>query len=451
MGQHPTIVTLLFFYQLTIGASCPHECICDEVQLDVQCNSQDIPRLIPPSTKRLTLDGLNLDYIPMFAFSSLSNLTYLSIEGDRIRELKNDTFFGLFSLENLNMTQTRTDIIHPDTFSHLRSIRYISFAYNQGIGLKTFGDSLYSLRNSSTIRQLDWTRISRLENVLEPSIFRHLLKTKINTLILSLNNLAVVRTGFSRYIPHIETLVLSNNFIIGERSALKECVFLTNLRFLDMSHQRYVRKHRRSLDLESKAPLHFIPRKGNVTAWTQNVCKNEPVFYIPPRLEFLYFQQLSQDIAHISKVCFHSRNILKVLDISGSYTEYISGPMVGLEHLEVLKIRDCQCSNIPLDFFQYFPSLQLLDLGLNRLSAFIHGDNGSLLGSNNRLTSLDISLNGLEYLPTRFLTSISHINVLHAAWNTLKSISEFGDLKKLTILNVSDNAISNLAKLILTH
>ena len=447
MGQQSTIVTLLFIYQLSIGASCPPECICDEIRLSVKCHSQEIPRLIPPSTKRLTLDGLNIEYIPKFAFSGLRNLIYLSIEGDTIRELLNDTFFGLSSLETLNMMYTLTAIIHPDTFSHLPSIRYISLTHNQEIGLKTFGDSLYSLRNSSTIRQLNLTGISRSEYVLEPSFFRHFLRTKIKTIILSMNNLAVIRAGFSRYIPHIETLVLSNNFIVGEISALVECVFLTKLRFLDMSHQRKDRNHKRSLDLKTKAPLQFIPRKGNVTALTPNVCKNKPIIYIPPRLEFLYFQQIARDISHISKGCVHSRNNLKVLDISGSYIEYIAGQVVGLEHLEVFKIRYCQCSNIPLDFFQYFPGLQILDLGFNRLSAFIHGDNGSLLGNNHRLTSLDISLNGLESLPTRFLKSISHINVLHAAQNTLKSLSEFGELKNLTILNVTNNAISNLGQI----
>ena len=190
--------------------------------------------------------------------------------------------------------------------------------------------------------------------------------------------------------------------------------------------------------------MQYNTLRGNEVYWIHNVCKDAPVFYLPPRLEFLYFQQASQDFNLIDKTCIHSRNSLKVLDISGSVVERIDGEVVGLLHLEVLKIRNSQCSTIPLGFFQYFPELQLLDLGLNRLSSFIHADNGSLLGSNPRLTSLDISLNGLEYLPTRFLKSISQINVLHVAGNNIRTIDGFNELQNLTILNVTDNAISNI-------
>ena len=444
MALQRIFVAVVLGYQLSIGVSCPNECTCTEAQLHVRCHSKDIPRNIPPSTKMLTLDGLNLEYIPKFSFSSLRNLTYLTIEGDTISELLNDTFFGLCSLEVLNMIDTNTHIIHQDAFSNLPAIRNISFRNNHDIGFKTFGDSVYSLRNSSTLRYMDLTKISRSDYVLESSFFRHFLRTKIETLILSRNNLAVIRPGFSRYIQHIQTLVLSSNFLIGEKSALLECVLLLQLRRLDVSYQRYDRRHKRDIDLKSKTPMQYNSPRGNVVSSIHNVCKDELVLYIPPRLEFLYFQQLSQDVKLIEKMCIYPKNSLKVLDISGSVVEHIAGQLVGLLHLEVLKIRNCQCAIIPLDFFEYFPRLQLLDIGLNRLSSFIHADNGSLLDNNPRLTSLDISLNGLEYLPTRFLKSISQINVLHVAGNDIRTIGGFKELHNLTILNVTDNAISDL-------
>ena len=434
---------MLAGYQLSIGVSCPHECTCTEAQLHVRCHSNEIPRNIPPSTKKLSLNGLNMDHIPKFALGSLRNLTYLSIEGGNINELINDTFFGLSSLEVLNIVETRTQFIQQDAFSNLPAIRNISFKNNHDIGFKTFGDSLYSLRNSSTLRHMDLTKISHFDNVLESSFFRHFLRTKIKTLILSRNVISVVRPGFLRYIQHIETIVLSYNFIIGTQAAVLECSWLPQLRLLDLSYQRCDKRHGRSLDLNSKTPMHYNSLRGNVESWIHNVCKDAPLFYIPPRLEFLYFQQASKGF-NIGKMCFPSRNSVKVLDISGSIVERINGEMVGLIHLEVLKIRNCQCSTIPLDFFQYFPELQLLDLGLNRLSSFIHADNGSLLGNNHRLTSLDISLNGLKYLPTRFLESISQINVLHVAGNNIRTIDGFNELQNLTILNVTDNAISNM-------
>ena len=139
--QHIFVAAVLG-YQLSMGVSCPHECKCTEAQLHVRCRSREIPRNIPPSTKRLTLDGIDLEHIPKFAFSSLRNLTYLSIEGYKINELINDTFFGLSSLEVLNMIETRTQFIHQGAFSNLPAIRNISFRNNHDIGFKTFGDSL---------------------------------------------------------------------------------------------------------------------------------------------------------------------------------------------------------------------------------------------------------------------------------------------------------------------
>ena len=439
--RHIFVALVLAGYQLSIGVSCPHECTCTEAQLHVRCHSNEIPRNIPPSTKKLSLNGLNMDHIPKFAFGSLRNLTYLSIEGGNINVLINDTFFGLSSLEVLNIVETHTLSIQKDAFSNLPAIRNISFKNNHDIGFKTFGDSLYSLRNSSTLRHMDLTKISLFDNVLESSFFRYFLRTKIKTLILSRNFIGVLRPGFSRYIRNIQTIVLSYNFIIGTNLAFYECYFLLQLRLLDVSYQRFDKRHERSLDLNSKGPMHYNSLRGNIDSWINNVCKDAPVVYIPPRLEFLYLESSNGFI--IGKTCFPS-NSLKVLDLSGSVVVRIDGEMMGLIHLEVLKIRNCQCSTIPLDVFQYFPELHLLDLGLNRLSSFIHADNGSLLGNNHRLTSLDISLNGLEYLPTRFLKSISQINVLHVAGNNIRTIDGFNELQNLSILNVADNAISNI-------
>ena len=273
---------------------------------------------------------------------------------------------------------------------------------------------------------------------------------------MSENQIAVVEPGLSRYIRHVEKLVMSHNYIVGEKEAMLELVLFKELRFLDLSYQR-------TLDEDKRLRLNEYRKHRNVSQPLQSYdqtkigtfgkrdidtpCSGEFIVPFPPKLEYVYMQCFSRGPVYLEKTCFNPNNSLKKIDASGMYLYYMNGPFIGFNHLEYLSIDNSQCHKLPSNVVEYMPAMKVLNVGNNRLSPLIQGDvNGSLFRKNKNLQALDFKNNGIQILHQGLLDSVRQINVFDLSGNNISSIGDLNNFRNLTYINFSSNSISTISE-----
>ena len=441
---------------------CPRECSCvfsnpshTSQGLHVLCTSASVPHDIPDIATRLQINGLSLDELPNHSFINLTSLSYLVLSGDHVTRILDYSFTGLASLQTLVMEDIGIEEIAAGAFVPLISIKYISLNGNRNIGLYAAGYSFLGLYNSS-IETLHADKINRKDFILDKRFFRYFEKTKIKTITLSDNQIAIVEPGLLRYVFHLEKLILSENFIVGKRTAMVELMLFRELRYLDISFQRSrpTVKHKRSIADETignhvkvigSQDAHNL--MTNPITDIDNPCKDEFICPFPPKLEYLYIQYFSRGPRSLHKACFNPKNMLKELDVSGNILTDVYGPFIGFNYLEYINMENCESQNLASNVFEYYPALKVLKLGYNQLTAFIQGDvNGTIFRKNYNLQVLDLKNNGIEHLPPKFIETISHVNVFDLSRNNLSEIHDMGAFRNLSSLNLTSNNISHFTK-----
>ena len=450
-----SVFVLIYLTELAVG-SCPAVCRCFQQPegLNVVCSSRTVPVAIPLNTSRLTLNDLDIQALPDNALSNLTLLLSLKITG-KIRMIVEKSFSGLISLEELILVDVGILVIDAGAFLPLVSIKLLNLYNNPDLQLSGVELSFHGLRNSS-IDNLFLDKINVHDYILKPSFFIYLENTTLKTITLSHNQIAVVEPGLSRYIRHVEKLVMSHNYIVGEREVLVELVLFKELRFLDLSYQRTLDEDKRFILSEYRKhrnispPLQSYNQTKIGTFGKREIdpsCSGEFIVPFPPKLEYFYVQYFSRGPVLLRKTCFDPNNSLKKLDAAGLYLHSMDGPFIGFNHLEYISIDNCQCHKLPPNFAEYMPAMKVLKVGNNRLSPLIQGDvNGSLFRKNKKLQVLDIKNNGIIFLPKSLLDSVRQISVFDLSRNNISSIGYFDNFRNLTYINFSSNNISTISE-----
>lgn len=117
---------------------------------------------------------------------------------------------------------------------------------------------------------------------------------------------------------------------------------------------------------------------------------------------------------------------------------------VGLPNLKQLSMRSNQLEQLPADMFTEVPQLTELDLRQNRLTSL--PDN--LLAGLTQLETLDLSLNGLLHLPDTLLKDQRQLRYLNLGYNRLTSLNDkvFENLKALNTLHLEYNRLRIIEK-----
>ncbi|KAF3853274.1 hypothetical protein F7725_013962 [Dissostichus mawsoni] len=126
MCPHLLCFLLLLCVPDTHSAKCPEQCVCDQIQLTVTCNSKNLTH-IPPTldeiTVKLDLRGNDIQELPSGAFNThrTSHTCRCSAE----------SFDGLSSLKQLLIDRNRVEEIQPGAFSQLGFLNLLSLTHNQ--------------------------------------------------------------------------------------------------------------------------------------------------------------------------------------------------------------------------------------------------------------------------------------------------------------------------------
>ncbi|XP_005112480.1 toll-like receptor 4 [Aplysia californica] len=210
---------------------------------NVKCDYPDqaLSKLV--SLEVLRIDGLKSQYIMGVGFQKLTRLQVLDFgnEGcicylDRIPEL---FFSNITSKEPLQVSFTACKIVsvHPEAFSYLPSLSYLSFRGTGNLQFDQFKIASQSLWKTQ-IKTLDLTYIHRVSFVtLVPDYFIHLRNTSIETLIIDHNVILQVDTRVPVLFPKsIKTFSLAKNKIIVA-DFLESLFFMKNLEVFNINTQ----------------------------------------------------------------------------------------------------------------------------------------------------------------------------------------------------------------------
>ncbi|KAL1769669.1 leucine-rich repeat-containing protein 52 [Sigmodon hispidus] len=165
---------------LVSGSKCPNNCLCQDEE--VSCTDMQLmeyPVNIPLNTRRLLLSNNKITILPALQLGFLSDLVYLDCQNNRIRELMDYTFIGVFKLIYLDLSSNNLTSISPSAFSVLNNLVRLNISNNPHLLFL----NKYIFANTSSLRYLD-LRNTGLQT-LKYEAFYHL--SALETLYLSGN------------------------------------------------------------------------------------------------------------------------------------------------------------------------------------------------------------------------------------------------------------------------
>ncbi|KAM5237497.1 leucine-rich repeat-containing protein 52 [Ctenodactylus gundi] len=145
---------LLFSFGMGLvsGSKCPNNCQCQDQE--VTCTGMQLteyPLDIPLNTRRLYLNNNRITSLPAMHLGLLSDLVYLDCHNNRIREVMDYTFIGVFKLIYLDLSSNDLTSISPFSFSVLSNLVQLNIANNPHLSSL----DKYTFANTSSLRYLD--------------------------------------------------------------------------------------------------------------------------------------------------------------------------------------------------------------------------------------------------------------------------------------------------------
>ncbi|XP_004688474.1 PREDICTED: leucine-rich repeat-containing protein 52 [Condylura cristata] len=179
-GLGPRWLLFSFGMGLVSGTKCPTNCQCQAQE--VVCTGLQLtayPSDIPLGTRRLYLNINSITFLPAMNLGLLSDLVYLDCSFNRIQEVMDYTFIGVFKLIYLDLSSNDINSISPFSFSMLNNLVQLNISNNPHL----LSLNKYTFANTSSLRYLD-LRNTGLQT-LEHTAFTNLIT--LQTLYLSEN------------------------------------------------------------------------------------------------------------------------------------------------------------------------------------------------------------------------------------------------------------------------
>lgn len=151
-GPGPQLLLFSLGMGLVSGSKCPTNCLCQDQE--VSCTDKQLmeyPLDVPLNTRRLLLGNNKITSLPAMQLGFLSDLVYLDCQNNRIRELMDYTFIGVFKLIYLDLSSNNLTSISPFTFSVLSSLVRLNISNNPHL----LSLDEHTFANTSSLRFLD--------------------------------------------------------------------------------------------------------------------------------------------------------------------------------------------------------------------------------------------------------------------------------------------------------
>ena len=423
-------------------------------------------------------------------FENLKQLRNVSLSGTGPRTcnmsvLSNDTFKYLPQISVLFLSSCNIKSVDTGTFSRLSGMYFLDISYNEKLHFEGMRNVLEGLRLiNSSVEILNFNHIYEYLEMGKALKYEHLEPIRylqnLTLLFLDLNKIEVIDEKVFDLIPNsTERIGMSGNRLTNGQY-VKKISNMTHLKSLDLSLQH--------LNYDPFFNQHFEPWSDSVTEtwssqhtsdkahsgdnnelttslnhstvsnWKCSVCVSQcahdtKCLCIPPNLENLTWRKSFLDF-QIGKFKICPPSNLKRVDVSFNLISEWTGPVSGLETVELLDLSENYCSKLSLNFFDTFNNLRRLNTSYNFLGqAFsLNGENnGNYFKNLTKLELLDLSENRITALPSDIFRNLLNLKYLHLSRNLIGKWSGTLHAKCLVLLDLSQNKLETLPESLRTY
>ncbi|KAL3891359.1 hypothetical protein ACJMK2_003621 [Sinanodonta woodiana] len=424
---------------------CPSGCKCmvDDIggKISVSCETIDrssvsdyspFPNILPNNTRsfffRVAKEAhVFNESVISFADRTWEHVEEMSLQGIRYLQLSQRRLYGLSRLKVLRLTDdTLTNILHPKVFLLTPAVEVLDLSYNPKLSIK----SVVAALNDSfpNLKYLDLCNLQTALSepfVLNKEFAKAIERKPLTTLNVSNSMLSFIDDGLTtesiRYLnvsntyglwlayspninllPHLEEIDVSQTSILGEPIFPKifehtwECFqFLQSLKRVIANN------------VKIKEPLDLYDYRLRI------MCDSTSIEEIHVR-----YSKIRRFNVTIDKTLVH----LKLLDLEGNSMEFLSP---NLMH---------KC-----------PNLQEIYLSRNKLSKMINI--GDLFERNMLLKVVDLSHNGLQFIPLTMFVHNTKLTTLRLQGNFLSVFHlSVEKLLNLKLLDLRDSTIKYISR-----
>ena len=323
--------------------SCPLPCTCSAHFKEVNCTDKQlfhIPAGIPTNVTVLQLGYNILREIPARAFANLVSLTHLELNNNRIGRVDDSAFVELHNLIDLTLNKNKISKLSPAVFGQTRKIQRLVLTRN-------LLESIPDLSNVTALIQLDLDNNPNLGSALFPLGFSNL--RNLSTINLSNNPLLVaIRTTdfMSLHKPSIRSINLVSCHLVSVDKDVFKFPYLQSLLLADTKlNEQSLRNIFNSISSFPKPELNSLDLSGVFRRQTIPADLFSDLYKVPIKTLNLKRSQLD----HIVNGTFDYFPSLELLDLQNSQIEIIDYNVFSqnLSSIKELRLQNVQLDVIP--------------------------------------------------------------------------------------------------------
>ncbi|XP_052085781.1 toll-like receptor 4 [Mytilus californianus] len=426
---------------------------------------------VPDITALISLKTLSMNLIEELAIGEhlkgLNSLLTLDLSGPRSAcrslILTSDTFSGLQSLHSLDLSKNRILKIWKGTFVHLRNLRFLDISFNKDLGFSGVENVTHDLPMTAIEIFKFQMVISPLSHftMIEKTHLEELKKTKIRKIYADSNRISLVELGVIPKLPKsLEKISINDNFLMPG-TYIKETQYLS-IKVLNVS----------------SSITHRVINEDNIWPWCIDAIKGfdfefsfdgtRPSEYVKQKmklatqnLEFLNIAVLlasglpktlrEMNVSggglqfEIPEVHFKD-NELERVDLSFNKFRSCIGPLNNLLKLNYLDLSSNNCPDISNVFFSGTPNIKTLMFQNNCLGVvFATREGEEVFRSLKHLETINLSDNKIHYLPKLIFRSQNELKEISLKRNSIEKFQlKLNHMKSLLFLDISNNNIRNI-------
>ncbi|XP_062601892.1 toll-like receptor 4 [Saccostrea cucullata] len=455
------ITTLLQVH--AFDCSSEQLCVCHNIKGQIWANCKRLQLVTAPSFSSDVI-GINLadNRLPSFPISLPVNILYLDVSKNFIVNVTEDTLNRYGSLRNLSISENLLHVIEVGSFANSSNLVHLDISGNQELTLEVIANISSDLRNSTSIRVLNFEKLQCTYGVSFIIKRRHItfLKyTHLEELNLASNRINSLELGVLTELPkslkylNLANNVLSFGFYLLEFGDLSNIITI-NASFQSSFHQIRLKDFSTSCKDTKQECANLIENQHGETTVKKRLklpllTQVNVTVFLPPNLKTLYFHD---NLYKMTLQNFVFKTI-KTPELSRVYFQNniiyeLNGPITGIESVIHADFSNNFCSYISPGFFKDLKNLSYIDLSNNALGENLENDvEGEIFQNLFMLKTLNLTRNRIVRLPSKVFWNLKQLENLNLSFNSLSKFTvPVSHMNHLSHLDLSNNQISSLSR-----
>ncbi|XP_062597980.1 toll-like receptor 4 [Saccostrea cucullata] len=457
---------LLFIIRLmqaeAMDCTTNKQCVCHKVNGQLWANCEGLSLTSAPTFDRNVM-GINLanNKISNFPTTLPSNIVYLDISRNWIKNINQRSLEKYNFMRNLSISDNLLQTIELGTFQNSSKLVHLDISGNQELTLEVLANVSSDLKNSTSIRILNFEKLQCTYGVSLIVKKYHLIDlkhTRLENLNLASNRINSLEWGVLSELPtSLKHLNLANN-VLSFGLYIVELGNVANLLTIDASFQSSFHQLKLKdffIGCNDTKPVCNNSSSNDkhvdlfMNGWLSVQRQANITISLPSTLQYFYFHDnLYKMTLQEFTFRFFGKPMLSHIYMQNSIIYKLNGPMKGLESVIYADFSNNFCSYISPRFFEDFKNLSHLDLSNNVLGETIENDiNGDIFQNLRMLTSLNLTRNRIAHLPANIFRNLIYLENLNLSFNSLSTFTlPLENMVNLKYLDLSNNQISTMNK-----